>query len=277
MRLIIENSITLLEALKLLYPDSSQTTLRSLAKEGRVLVENVIQKDVTTLLLPNQTVSISSKKNHKPSLLEILYEDEYFVAVNKPSGILSVKSNSESLKTVESLLNERYKKVIPVHRLDQDTSGVMIFALTQQAEKLFNAMFEKHSLNRVYIGIIEGSLEKNSGTWISYLFEDKNFFVRSSNDPTKGLKAITHYKVIKKSKFFSMVEFTLETGRKNQIRVHAKEALVPLAGDKKYGALRDPIKRLCLHAALLEFIHPFTSKPIKLQVPVPESFNKIFL
>ena len=276
MHLKIEKTITLLEALEILFPDSSRATIRSIAKEGRVFVDELVQKDLSLTLTASQTIHIGAKTEKKKSDLDIIYEDEHLISINKPSGILSVKSNSERFKTIEALLNERYKRVFPVHRLDQDTSGVMIFALTPSIEKLFNQMFEKHALNRVYIGIIEGSLNPPSGTWISYLYEDKNFFVHSSQDPSRGMRAVTHYKTLKQIKRYSLVEFTLETGRKNQIRVHTKEHLAPLAGDKKYGAATDPIKRLCLHAKLLEFTHPITLKPMKFEVPIPKEFEKIF-
>jgi len=169
----------------------------------------------------------------------------------------------EKGETAHALLRKKYhpRTVHVVHRLDQDTSGVMLFALSEKARDKLKEMFEKHSLQRVYCALIEGKLPQEQGSWVSYQFEDAQYYVHNSDDPAKGKMAITHYRVKESSKRFSLLELTLETGRKNQIRVHCQAAGHPIAGDKKYGSSCDP-GRLCLHAQFLGFIHPITGKQL---------------
>jgi 23S rRNA pseudouridine1911/1915/1917 synthase len=153
-----------------------------------------------------------------------------------------------------------------VHRLDQGTSGVMLFVYNEKAQGHMKKQFEEHSIVRIYLGLIEGNLPSPSGTWESNLREDDAYFVRSS---PHGEKAITHYEVVAKRKKSSLVRFALETGKKNQIRVHTSEAGHPIVGDKKYGAKTNPYKRLCLHAHFLSFEHPATGKRLAFTSPLP--------
>jgi tRNA pseudouridine32 synthase/23S rRNA pseudouridine746 synthase/23S rRNA pseudouridine1911/1915/1917 synthase len=159
-----------------------------------------------------------------------------------------------------------------VHRLDQDTSGVMLFALSHDGYTKLKEIFEKHDIERAYSAIVEGVVKPESGTWTSYLFEDERYHVHSSNDPEKGRVAITHYSVKSASQHYSLLEVKLETGRKNQIRVHCKDAGCPIVGDKKYGNPSSTGKRLYLHAHLLAFEHPITGKSMRFVSPAPKSF-----
>lgn len=269
---------TLLEALGQLAPKSSKTTLRSWLKDGRVTINGKTHKIATTPVLEGQNIEV----NPKPARvleegLKIIYEDDHIVAIDKPEGMLSVSTNFEKGKTAHALLKNKYRprKVYVVHRLDQDTSGVMIFALSEKAKEALKEVFEKHDIERAYTAIIEGHLEESEGTWKCLLFEDANYFVRKTSNPEKGKMAITHYQVQATNDKFSRLKLELETGRKNQIRVHCQIAGHPIVGDNKYDAVENPIRRLCLHAHLLAFVHPITKKQLRFESPVPEKFKRV--
>lgn len=268
---------TLLEALQCLSPESSRTTLRSWLKEGRVYVNGVVNTNGSIVLKGEEEILLGAKKKIIDNGIEILYEDEHFVVIDKPSGLLSVSTAFEKGETAHHILKRYYrpKKVNVVHRLDQETSGVMLFALSDVAYDKFKDLFEKHDLERIYIAIVEGSLKAKSGTWKSYLFEDENYYVHSVKDENKGRLAITHFNVRQTSSKYTLLELKLETGRKNQIRVHCLDAKHPVVGDKKYGSSTNPIKRLALHAHSLSFIHPITGKKMMFKSPLPESFSRL--
>ncbi|MCB1114165.1 MAG: RluA family pseudouridine synthase [Chlamydiia bacterium] len=258
-------SSSLIERLQKLYPDSSKNTLKLWIKQGRVLEE----ENGNVKLLPKPRFTETGG-------IKILYRDRYLVVLEKPEGVLSVKAAFESQETLHKYVKETFgaKNAKVVHRLDQGTSGVIMFALEEKAYEKLKKMFEKHEVDRRYKALVEGRLHPKKGTWKSYLWEDKAYKVHSSQDPDSGREAITHYKVLHETKNFSLVEFKLETGRKNQIRVHAAENGHPIAGDTKYGSKKNPIKRLALHAFSLEFTHPILDKKIKVKSPLPSSFDK---
>jgi len=241
-------------------PDSSKTTLRSWLKNERIALDNQTVKIASTPAKQGQTLTLGLRP--QPSKMKILYQDCHLVMIDKPAGLLSVSTHYESQKTAHGFLKEAHKpnSVYPVHRLDRETSGVMIFALTPEAREKLKKLFEKHAITRQYEAIVEGHLDSKKGVWKSYLYEDNNYVVRSVDEPELGKKAITHYEVMSTGKRTSRVTFTLETGRKNQIRVHCQEAGHPILGDKKYGPSSIPCKRLSLHATLLELKHPVTGK-----------------
>jgi len=271
---------TLLEALAIIAPDCSKTTLRCWLKNERVEVDGVVQKIAGTNIRADQEIIVHDKaKLTEAGDIRIIYEDQHIIAIEKPSGMLSVATAFETTKTAHSFLKKHFrpKKIYVVHRLDQDTSGVMIFALSEEAYIELKKMFELHLLERAYTAIIEGRLHDLRGTWESYLIEDDNYVVRETDDETEGRLAITHYDVMKTSKNYSALSLHLETGRKNQIRVHCQNAGYPIVGDKKYGSRINPIKRLCLHAHLLAFEHPITRKKMRFESPVPEEFKKLDL
>ena len=167
------------------------------------------------------------------------------------------------------------RRVHIVHRLDQDTSGVMLFALSEEGKIGLKELFAAHDLVRQYVGIVEGTFTQAKGTWKSYLFEDKNYRVHVVRSAEKGELAITHYLLEGNTRQFSRLRLTLETGRKNQIRVHCQNAGHSIVGDYKYGAKTDAMKRLALHAHLLEFIHPLTGEEMTFCSPIPEEFDRL--
>lgn len=271
MHLDVKDPITLLEALQLLAKDSSKNKLRGWLEQGRVLVDGKRVKVGTTLLVPGQKVDVVQSEKVLGFGVKILFEDAHIVVVDKPSGLLSVASNDKSEPSVHGVLKDYYskRKVYVVHRIDQDTSGVLLFALTEEAYEKLKESFEKHALERVYIAMCEGGPQERKGTYQSLLYEDGNFVVRTTDDKNRGKLAITHYEVLKSKKEHSFLKVTLETGKKNQIRVHFAEAGHPVVGDKKYGAKINPLKRLGLHAATLSFDHPITHKPLSFSSPCP--------
>jgi len=277
MKFVVTKEITILEALVQAAPDSSKSTLRSWLKQGRILVDGDVVKIPATVLKEGQTLTLARRERPVESGLKILHEDRHLVVIDKPSSLLSVSTAYEEGDTAHAILKRKYrpKRVYVVHRLDQDTSGVMMFALSEEAlEKLKNT-FEKHDIERKYDALVEGHLEEEKGTWRSYLFEDENYVVHETKDKRKGQLAISHYTVIGKSKKYSWLSVTLETGKKNQIRVHCQSAGIPVVGDKKYGAESNPLKRLGLHAYFLSFRHPITGKTMRFESPAPKSFYRL--
>lgn len=268
---------TLLAALQKLFPDSSNSTLRSWIKQGRVLVDGVEATRTDQEVYADQKVTLAQLHKKLPHGLSILYEDRDLIAIEKPTGLLSVATAFETTLTAHALLKQHYKPrlVEVIHRLDQETSGVMIFALSKNAKDKLKTMFEKHALERLYVAVVEGAVKDVQGTWQSYLVEDNLYKVHSTLDSVVGQQAITHYRCIKSNTRYSWLELTLETGKKNQIRVHCQDAGHPVVGDKKYGSSCDPIKRVCLHSHRLSMEHPITGKPMVFISPVPAPFYSL--
>ena len=190
----------LLEALKEGFPDSSNNTRRSWISDRRITVTRRVVSHPQLLVQPGQKITIGKKTIYMEEGVEILYEDDHIVALYKPAGILSVATDYDLLENVHSYLKKRFNKrrVYPVHRLDIEASGIMIFTYSDKAQYALKRQFEEHSIQRQYIAVVEGDLEQTKGTWQSYLYEDGAYYVRSVTDPTLGELATTHYKVIKR-------------------------------------------------------------------------------
>lgn len=278
MKYVATSENTILNTLIQLLPQNSKTTLKSWIKEGRIQIDGILVKNTCYKVLKDQVITIGRRKKIIGPGISLLYEDRNFVIIDKPSGILSVATAFEKGETVHALLKVYYypRKVFVIHRLDQDTSGIMIFALNQKMCDQLKNLFSIHAIERAYTAIIEGRFPVPSGTWQSYQYEDKDYRVHETEDKTKGRLAITHFHTIATSKQYAWLQLQLETGRKNQIRVHCQSAGHPVVGDKKYGAQSNPLKRLCLHAHLLAFQHPFTKKYMKFFSPIPEEFYSLF-
>lgn len=278
MKYTLKDECLALDALELLAPGSSKTTRRSWLKEGRVLVDGKPEKLGNLPLKSGQVIELGQKKKYTDEGVRIIYEDSHYVVVEKPAGMLSVSTVFEKGKTVHAYLKNHYrpKRVYVVHRLDQEASGVMVFALSEDGRDKIKKLFEKHDLTREYTAIVEGKMPLVAqGSWESLLYEDQRYHVHETDDPEKGQIAITHYKIMGSTNKFTQLKLTLETGRKNQIRVHCQNAGFPIVGDEKYGAVTDPIQRLCLHAHLLAFVHPITKKSMRFVSPIPNHFNQI--
>jgi 23S rRNA pseudouridine1911/1915/1917 synthase len=264
MKAKIQEKSTLLKTLEALSPDSSKNTLKSWVEQGRVKVDGNSPSSWHQELMPGQEVTVGPRHAFAEEGIKIFYEDEHLAVIEKPAKLLTVASLTEGERTVHTILAKRLKrKVFPVHRLDRDTSGVMMFAYTPAAQERLKEQFAAHTIERVYLGLVEGTPTPAKGTWRSYLVEDDFYFVKSA---ATGMLAITHYEVMKVKGTTSVVKFTLETGKKNQIRVQTSEAGYPVVGDRKYGA-RTSYGRLCLHAHVLGFYHPFRKKEMRFISP----------
>lgn len=265
MKLTIAKSMPLLEALSILCPDSSKTKLREFVRQGRIMVDNkpITRTDIE--LIEGQQVWFEEHKVKWEDGLKIVFEDSSLVVIDKPNGLLSVSTNFEKKKTAHALLKKRYypKKVFVIHRLDQDTSGLLIFTADHKAYVSLKDSLKKRHIRRTYHAIVEGTLE-GSGTWSSYLKEDASYMVHASDNPADGELAVTHYEALEHKNGCTLVRFTLDTGKKNQIRVQSSRAGFPVCGDVKYGARTNRYGRLALHATNLEFCHPETEKTLKL-------------
>lgn len=285
----------------------SRTSVKQLLSLRRVSVAGAIQTRGDYTLLPGDRVSVSSGRgntalNHPK--LSVLYEDEHLIVVYKRPGLLTVPTRPESSETtVQSILRAYVRRQHPrnsvyvVHRLDRETSGVLVFARTPELQEYMRTYWRQLVTERTYIAVAEGIFDQPEGTITSWLTEDRRTTrVYSSPTDNGGQKAITHYKVLKTSNSklddsptslnsqpstlnYSLVELHLETGRTNQIRVHLQSIGHPVVGDRKYGHGLDesPIDRLCLHAKVLAFIHPVTEKKVRFEAPVPKEFNRVLL
>lgn len=218
-------------------------------------------------------------KKYAPKGLTILFEDRDLLVVNKINGLLTISSAGEKENTAHYILNDYVQKGNPksrnrvyiVHRLDKDTSGVLIFAKSEQAKRYLQDNWG--SFTKMYTAIVHGILEEKEGVISTYLVENNAFKVYSVDDPKLGKLAETGVKVIKESGKFSLLAINLYTGRKHQIRVHLSEMGYPIAGDKVYGEKGKGIKRLALHASSITISHPFTKEKMTFEAPLPSYFN----
>lgn len=256
--------ITLFDKLQELMPDSSKTTLRSLFKEGRVLVDEIPEKNPRSLLSGSENVTIAPKKKKEDFGLNILFEDKDLIVIDKRAGLLSVADEKGVNPSLHTILKRRKKagRVYPIHRLDRDTSGLIMFAYTEEARDRLKEALKERRISRQYLAVVEGHVASDNGTWESHLIEDRNLYMRPSPE---GILAITHFELLKRSKATTTLLITLETGRKNQIRVQAAERGHPVVGDHKYGASLNSFGRLALHAYKLAFLHPISQKPLKFE------------
>ncbi len=269
--------MSLLEALQELSPDSSKTTLRSWIKEGRVLLQERSLDRADHRLYPGEIVTLGRKVQFIRGDIRILFEDQDVIVLEKPAGLLSVATDSGSAPSVHEILKRRKSagRVYPVHRLDQATSGVMIFALSEKAMRSFKAQFEGRLVEKTYYAIVENPLVEEKGTWECFLEEDDFYFVKETQS-SRGKQAITHFQTLKNHKNFAFLRLKPVTGRKNQLRVQCANAGHPILGDKKYGATQDPLHRMCLHAKEITFTHPVTEKRMQFSVSLPDAFYKLF-
>jgi RluA family pseudouridine synthase len=222
-----------------------------------------------------------AKKRHLPRGMEILYEDDGLLVVDKPAGLVTVGTDNNKTNTAYYALTDYVRKgnyksrnrIFIVHRLDQSTSGVLVFAKTPQAK--LRLQTEWKDTEKKYVAVVYGQLAKKEDVISSFLAENKAFVVYSTTDKIKGRLAHTAYKVLKESRQFSLLEINLLTGRKNQIRVHMADIHHPVVGDRKYGKPKDIFRRLALHAKSISFKHPTTGKQMTFETRLPNYFNEL--
>jgi len=223
----------------------------------------------------------SPPKRYQPRGLSILYEDHDILVVDKMSGLLTIGNDKVRENTAYYLLNKYVRKgnqksrnrVFIVHRLDRDTSGIIVFAKSENAKRYLQE--EWHGFKKKYYAVVHGTLREKEGVISSYLAENRVHKMYSVNDPEKGKLARTRYKVLRESKKYSLLEIDMLTGRKNQIRVHFSEKGCPVAGDKMYGGKEKSIKRLTLHAVSITILHPYTKEKMTFETKVPAYFKSL--
>ena len=229
-------------------------------------------------------ISISkSKRNNlfKSKWLKLIYEDDFLVVIEKMPGILSMAAGHGSLN-VKSVLDDYFHRsrqkcrAHTVHRLDRDTSGLMVYAKDMETEQILEHNWHDIVYDRRYVAVVAGEMEEDNGTIANWLKDNRAYVTYSSPFDNGGKYAVTHFHTLKRSTDYSLVEYKLETGRKNQIRVHSADMGHPVCGDVKYGNGCDPLHRLCLHAYMLHFTHPVTQIPMEFSTPIPVQFRKLF-
>ena len=273
----------------------TRTSVKQLLSQRRVTVNAGVQTRHDTPLKAGDVINILQGRGNaelRHPKLRVIYEDDALIVVEKKNGLLTVPVKPESKETtVFSILKEYVKKqsnrntVHVVHRLDRETSGLLVFAKSPELQEYMRTYWRQLVTKRTYVALVEGKLEKKEGKITSWLTEDsRTALVSSSPVDNGGQLAITNYKVLKESTSqmeeadlkieYSLVELNLETGRTNQIRVHMASMGHPVMGDRKYGNGNDssPIDRLCLHARVLEFIHPMTEKKVRFEAAMPKDF-----
>lgn len=283
----VKEPMELMEFLAAKMPQASRTKLKSLLSKQVVFVDHVITTQYNFPLLPGMKVQINREKGKHEfhnKLLKIVYEDAYLIVVEKMPGLLSVSTERQKERTACTILNEylkrstgRLARVYVVHRLDRDTSGLMMFAKDEKTQYSLRDDWHRIVYDRRYVAVVAGEMEKDEGIVRSWL-TDHVLYVHSSPVDNGGKESVTHYRTIKRANGYSLVELHLETGRKNQIRVHMQDLGHPVVGDGRYGVEDlNPIGRLALHAFKLCFYHPVTGEEMEFETPYPAEFKKLVL
>ena len=275
---------TLMDFLCQAMPDRKRSSIKQLLKFGSVMVNGTVTSQFNTPLNQGDTVNVNLTRafpvfyNRR---VKIVYEDDDIIVIEKGYGLLSMGNEKIKDGTAYSILKDYLKekdprnKIFIIHRLDRDTSGLMMFAKSIEAKDAMQHNWNNMVLERKYLAVVEGKVEEDSGTVKSYLAENSQREVYSTDDPEKGQLAITRWKKLAAGNGYTLMEVSLDTGRKNQIRVHMKDIEHPIAGDRKYGAKSSPIHRLALHAQSLRFVHPITRRDMWFETPIPNSFEKM--
>ena len=275
---------TLLDFLFKAMPEKTKTTVKSLLRHNQIKIGETVTTQFDFPVRAGDVVSVNlSREWHtlKNPRLKIFYEDDDIIVVYKGYGLLSMGTDRKKDGTAYSILRDYVKRVNPrqkifiVHRLDQQTSGLMVFAKTEKAKTTLQHNWNNMVLERKYLAVVEGRPKMAEGIQKSYLAENEQHIMFSTDSPDKGQLAVTRWKALKSRKGHTLMEVSLDTGRKNQIRVHMKDLGHPIVGDKKYGAKTSPIHRLALHAATLRFVHPITRKDMNFSTPAPAAFDKL--
>lgn len=281
-----EKDVALMEFVTLILPDAKRSDIKKWLKFGHFAVDGVVTSAFDAPVRAGSTVELNFTRPFvvfRHPRLKLVYEDDDIIVVDKGYGLLSVGTDSSkksSIETAYSILRDYVKskhpsnKIFIVHRLDRDTSGLMVFAKTIEAKEALQHNWNNMVLERKYVALLDGELEKENGEIRSHLAETVQHEVYSTDDPSEGKLAVTRFNVRRKGKGRTLAEFSLDTGRKNQIRVHARDLGCPITGDKRYGNGSGPLHRLALHAETLRFAHPVSRMDMNFTSPVPSQFYK---
>ncbi len=276
-------SVPLMEFAMRLLPDAKRGDVKKWLKFGHFKVNGFVATKFDTPIEPGHEMLLNLTRPfpvfHHPRV-EIVYEDDDVIVIHKGYGLLSVaapgnKRQDNAFDIVKAYVKQQNprNKLYIVHRLDRDTTGLMMFAKSEQAQEILRHNWNNIILERLYVAVLEGYLENDNGYVKSRLAENSQYMVYSTDNPEEGRVAVTHYDVISRGNGYTLAKFSLDTGRKNQIRVHAADLGHPISGDRKYGAQASPLHRLALHAMTLRFAHPITRKDMNFSTPVPPAFE----
>ncbi len=274
-----EQEMTLLEALQSIHPGSSNRTLRHMLTQARVTIDGVMEKRAKAVLSPGSLIEVHPKPvSSVEQMRGIIHEDEEIIVVSKPAGLLTVATDKMESDTLHSRVQNHLQQSgadewgFIVHRLDKETSGIIIFAKTETAKQILQHQFSERQVKRYYTAIVEGEPE-DEGTAINWLIEDRNLRVWVVDENTTNAReAITHWSVLEKNETTSKIELEIETGRRHQIRVQMAEIGHPLVGDIRHGS-KIKSSRLLLHATTLSFTHP-NGNHLTLHSTLPNEFEK---
>lgn len=282
--LVVNERAGLLEFL-LANVKSSRSKIKATLQGNGIKVNGKCVTQFDYQLEPGMKVAVSKTKRNqvgfKSRYVKIVYEDRWIVVVEKNVGILSMAAGHSSLN-VKSVLDDYFHKsrqkwrAHVVHRLDRDTSGLMIYAKDMETEQILEHNWHDIVYDRRYVAVVSGEIEQEGGTIANWLKDNKAYITYSSPVDNGGKYAVTHYHVLARTTEHSLVEFKLETGRKNQIRVHTADMGHPVCGDVKYGNGDNPLHRLCLHAYMLCFTHPVINERMEFETPIPTAFRMLF-
>jgi 23S rRNA pseudouridine1911/1915/1917 synthase len=262
----------------------NRDNIKSFLRFKQVLVDGKCITQYNHLLAPGQRVEVTKDRIQREKSyrgISILFEDQHLIVIDKHAGMLSMGTEREREKTAYSMLSVHVKimnpaaKIFIVHRLDRETSGLMVFAKSEKIQHLLQENWQTAVSERTYVAVVEGELKDKEGVITSYLKENKALMVYSTHDQENGEKAITHYQTLNAEGQYSLLKINPETGRKNQIRVHLKDIGHSIVGDRKYGSTVNPVGRMCLHAMVLAFKHPVTGEDMRFETKIPAKFLRL--
>ncbi len=270
---------TLLDRLRALFPEASVTSLRQWLRDGRVRVNGAVARDGRVTVSARDTVRLGATASRMPfpAALRLVHEDADLLVIDKPPGLLTIATERERERTAYRMLWGYLAAQRPpcrpfiVHRLDRETSGLLVVAKTPAAKRILQEQFEARAPERVYVALVEGRVRHDHGTLVARLAQDGGLRVRKARE---GKEAITHYRVLDRRADATVLALTLGTGRRQQIRVQLADLGHPIVGDRLHGSQRDPAGRLCLHATRLGFVHPRSGAALRFESPPPPAFSR---
>jgi 23S rRNA pseudouridine1911/1915/1917 synthase len=265
--------MTLIDRLRALFPEASGRSLKQWLEHGRVDVNGRVTRDARTPVAPGDRVALRSHGEVVfPAPLRLVHEDHEILVIDKPPGLLTIGTTRERARTAYRLLwdylaaQRPARRLFIVHRLDRETSGLIVFAKSIAAKRKLQEQFEARTAERGYVAVVEGLVSADTGTLESRLTQDKSLRVRTART---GKQAITHYRVLGRRRDTTLLELTLSTGRRHQIRVQLAELGHPIVGDREHGGQKNPLGRLGLHARRLRLVHPATGRPVTFESAPP--------
>ena len=284
-KLLVDREDTLLAFVIASLPKRSRNDIKAALRGQGITVAGRVVTRFDHPLSPGQVVEVCW---HGPALaaaapgLTIVHEDDDLIVIDKPGGLLTVATDREKRRTAYAMLSDYLKsanpeaKIFIVHRLDRETSGLLLFAKSEEIKRRIQETWESTVAERSYVAVVQGEVLAEKGTVTSYLTESSALVVYSSPNPKHGRKSVTHYRRLRGNGIYSLLELNLDSGRKHQIRVHMQDLGHPVVGDSKYGATANPLRRLCLHARVLAFHHPRSGQLCRFETPIPAAFLRLF-